>query len=43
MQNTIAIDKLREYVKENQVVPQAYGDLIEVAIEANYCIMTKQQ
>ena len=34
MQNTIAKEKLREYVNENEVVFQAYGDLIEVANEA---------
>ena len=43
MQNTIATEKLREYVMRNEVVFQAYGDLIEVANEANYCIMTEQQ
>ncbi len=34
MQNTIAKDKLREYVEENDVVFQAYDSLVEVAIEA---------
>ena len=34
MQNTIAKDTLREYVMRNEVVFQAYGDLIEVANEA---------
>lgn len=34
MQNTISKDKLREYVKQNEVVFQSYGDLIEVANEA---------
>lgn len=34
MQNTIATEKLREYVMRNEVVFQAYGDLIEVANEA---------
>ncbi len=43
MQNAIAKDKIREYVKRNEVVFQAYGDLIEVANETNYCIMTEQQ
>lgn len=31
MQNTIAKDTLREYVKENEVVFQAFGSLVEVA------------
>lgn len=31
MQNTIAKDKLREYVKRNDVVFQAFGGLVEVA------------
>ena len=34
MRNTIAKDTLREYVKRNEVVFQAYGDLVEVANEA---------
>ena len=34
MQNTIAKDTLREYVKENEVVFQAFGSLVEVANEA---------
>lgn len=34
MINTIAKDKLREYVQENEVVFQAFGDLVEVANEA---------
>ena len=34
MQNTIAKDSLREYVKRNEVVFQAFGDLVEVANEA---------
>lgn len=34
MHNTIATEKLREYVMRNEVVFQAYGDLIEVANEA---------
>ena len=33
MQNTIAKDTLREYVKENEVVFQAFGSLVEVANE----------
>ncbi|MCQ2198075.1 MAG: hypothetical protein MJZ60_11195 [Bacteroidaceae bacterium] len=32
--NTIAKDTLREYVKENEVVFQAFGALVEVANEA---------
>lgn len=31
MQNTIAKNTLREYVKENEVVFQAFGSLVEVA------------
>ena len=34
MQNTIVKDTLREYVMRNEVVFQAYGDLVEVANEA---------
>ena len=34
MQNTIAKDTLREYVKRNEVVFQAFGNLVEVANEA---------
>lgn len=34
MQNTIAKDKLRNYVKQNEVVFQAFGELMEVANEA---------
>ena len=34
MQNTIAKDMLREYVMRNEVVFQAFGDLVEVANEA---------
>ena len=34
MQNTIAKDTLREYVMRNEVVFQAFGDLVEVANEA---------
>lgn len=34
MQNTISIDTLREYVKENEVVYQAFGNLVEVANKA---------
>ena len=34
MQNTIAKDSLREYVMRNEVVFQAFGDLVEVANEA---------
>ena len=34
MQNTIAKDTLREYVEKNEVVFQAFGDLVEVANEA---------
>ena len=34
MQNTIAKDTLREYVMRTEVVFQAYGDLVEVANEA---------
>ena len=34
MPNTIAKDTLCEYVKQNEVVFQALGDLIEVANEA---------
>ena len=33
MQNTIAKDKLRNYVKQNEVVFQAFGELMEVANE----------
>ena len=31
MQNTIAKDTLREYVMRNEVVFQAFGNLVEVA------------
>ena len=34
MQNTIAKETLREYVMRNEVVFQAFGDLVEVANEA---------
>ena len=34
MQNTIAKDTLREYVMRNEVVFQAFGNLVEVANEA---------
>ena len=34
MPNTIAKDTLCEYVRQNEVVFQALGDLIEVANEA---------
>ena len=34
MQNTIAKDALREYVMRNEVVFQTFGDLVEVANEA---------
>ena len=34
MQNTRAKDTLREYVMRNEVVFQAFGDLVEVANEA---------
>ena len=33
MQNTIVKDTLREYVMRNDVVFQAFGDLVEVANE----------
>ena len=33
MQNTIVKDTLREYVMRNEVVFQAFGDLVEVANE----------
>ena len=33
MQNTIAKDTLREYVMQNEVVFQAFGNLVEVANE----------
>lgn len=35
MQNTIAKDMLREYVKRNEVVSQAFVDFVEVAIAFN--------
>lgn len=31
MHNTIAKDTLREYVKRNEVIFQAFGDLVKVA------------
>ena len=31
MQNTVAKDTLREYVMRNEVVFQAFGDLVKVA------------
>ena len=34
MQNTIAKDTLREYVMRNEVVFQAFGNLVEVANDA---------
>ena len=34
MQNTIAKETLREYVMRNEVVFQAFGNLVEVANEA---------
>ena len=34
MQNTIAKDTLREYVMRNEVVLQAFGNLMEVANDA---------
>ena len=34
MQNTIAKDTLREYVMRNEVVFQAFGNLVEIANEA---------
>ena len=34
MQNTIAKGTLREYVRRNEVVFQAFGNLVEVANEA---------
>ena len=34
MQNTIAKETLREYVRRNEVVFQAFGNLVEVANEA---------
>lgn len=34
MQNTIAKDTLREDVMRNEVVFQAFGDLVEVANDA---------
>lgn len=34
MQNTIAKDTLREYVMRNEVIFQAFGNLVEVANEA---------
>ena len=32
MQNTVAKDTLREYVKRNEVIFQAFGNLVEVAM-----------
>ena len=37
MQNTIAKDTLREYVKENEVVFQALGNLMRLPMKLSYC------